>query len=100
MQELKGGVQYRDRRFDGDDAAYAHALATSTTVYVGNLAFNTREEQVYEVRSLACYSTSRRDCSIRAWMLGSCCSNGANEHAKRACRSSAWWGRSKRSSWA
>ena len=44
-------MQYRDRRFDGDDAAYAHALATSATVYVGNLAFNTREEQVYEARA-------------------------------------------------
>jgi hypothetical protein len=51
VQELKGGVQYRDRRFDGDAEAYAHALATSTTVYVGNLAFTTREEQIYEARA-------------------------------------------------
>jgi hypothetical protein len=49
VQELKGGVQYRDRRFDGDNEAYARAIATSKTVYVGNLAFTTREEQIYEV---------------------------------------------------
>jgi hypothetical protein len=49
VQELKGGVQYRDRRFEGSDEAYGQALAASTTVYVGNLAFNTREEQIYEV---------------------------------------------------
>ena len=53
MQELKGGVQYRDRRFEGDEDAYNHALATSVTVYVGNLAFTTREEQLYEVRPSA-----------------------------------------------
>jgi hypothetical protein len=49
-QELKGGVQYRDRRFEGDLEAYRRALQTTKTVYVGNLAFTTREEQLYEAR--------------------------------------------------
>ncbi|KAG2448799.1 hypothetical protein HYH02_006150 [Chlamydomonas schloesseri] len=42
-------TQYRDRRFEGTEADWEHALATSTTVYVGNLAFTTREEQMYDV---------------------------------------------------
>lgn len=50
FQELKGEVQYRDRRFEGTDEEYYRALDRSTTVYVGNLAFTTREEQLYEVR--------------------------------------------------
>jgi hypothetical protein len=49
LQELKGDVQYKDRRFDGSDEEYQRALATSVTVYIGNLAFTTREEQLYEV---------------------------------------------------
>ncbi|GFR40222.1 hypothetical protein Agub_g789, partial [Astrephomene gubernaculifera] len=36
----------RERRPMAD---WENALATSTTVYVGNLAFNTREEQLYDV---------------------------------------------------
>ncbi|GFR42518.1 hypothetical protein Agub_g3412, partial [Astrephomene gubernaculifera] len=42
-------TQYRDRRFEGSEADWENALATSTTVYVGNLAFTTREEQLYDV---------------------------------------------------
>lgn len=41
--------QYRDRRFEGSQEAFEHALRTSTTVYVGNLSFFTTEEQIYEV---------------------------------------------------
>lgn len=42
---------YKDRRFDGDEADWERAMRTSTTVYVGNLSFYTREEQIYEVFS-------------------------------------------------
>ncbi|PNW77467.1 hypothetical protein CHLRE_10g437850v5 [Chlamydomonas reinhardtii] len=42
-------TQYRDRRFEGTEADWEHALTSSTTVYVGNLAFTTREEQLYDV---------------------------------------------------
>ncbi|KAG2432934.1 hypothetical protein HXX76_008663 [Chlamydomonas incerta] len=42
-------TQYRDRRFEGTEADWETALTTSTTVYVGNLAFTTREEQLYDV---------------------------------------------------
>eukprot|EP00892_Ulva_mutabilis_P005368 jgi/Ulvmu1/3202/UM015_0243.1 len=51
LKELKGDVQYRDRRFEGTDEEYYRALDRSSTVYVGNLAFTTREEQLYEVFS-------------------------------------------------
>lgn len=44
---------YRDRRFEGDEADWERALRQATTVYVGNLSFYTREEQVYEVFSKA-----------------------------------------------
>ncbi len=44
---------YKDRKFRGDQQAFEHALHTSTTVYVGNLAFWTTEEQLYEVRDLS-----------------------------------------------
>lgn len=44
---------YKDRRFDGDQEDYERALRTSATVYVGNLSFSTREEQLYEVFSKA-----------------------------------------------
>uniref|UniRef100_A0A7S3VVP2 Nuclear cap-binding protein subunit 2 n=1 Tax=Dunaliella tertiolecta TaxID=3047 RepID=A0A7S3VVP2_DUNTE len=42
---------YKDRRFEGDEADWLHALRTSSTLYVGNLSFFTREEQIYEVFS-------------------------------------------------
>lgn len=42
---------YRDRRFEGTQAEYEHALKTSCTVYVGNLSFMTKETQVHEVFS-------------------------------------------------
>ncbi|PNH05182.1 Nuclear cap-binding protein subunit 2 [Tetrabaena socialis] len=42
-------TQYRDRRFEGGEADWENALVTSTAVYIGNLAFTTREEQLYDV---------------------------------------------------
>jgi nuclear cap-binding protein subunit 2 len=45
--------RYRDRQFAGSDSEYAAALERSATVYVGNLAFFTTEEQIYEVFSRA-----------------------------------------------
>ncbi len=44
---------YRDRRFSGSDEEYYERLRTSTTVYVGNLSFQTTEFQMYEVRQPA-----------------------------------------------
>nr|ABK25999.1 unknown [Picea sitchensis] len=44
---------YRDRRFNGTQEEFEHALRTSITVYVGNLSFYTTEEQVYELFSRA-----------------------------------------------
>jgi len=44
---------YKDRRFEGDDEDWGRALVTSTTLYIGNLSFYTREEQIYEVFSKA-----------------------------------------------
>ncbi len=43
----------RDRRFEGDQAAFDALLAASTTVYVGNLSFFTTEDQIHEVFSKA-----------------------------------------------
>jgi hypothetical protein len=40
---------YRDRRFDGDQAAFEACLLASTTLYVGNLSFFTTEEQIVDV---------------------------------------------------
>ncbi len=45
--------RYRDRQFVGSDQEYGAALERSSTVYVGNLAFFTTEEQIYEVFSRA-----------------------------------------------
>ncbi|GMH12106.1 hypothetical protein Nepgr_013947 [Nepenthes gracilis] len=42
---------YRDRRFNGTQEEFEHALKTSTTVYIGNMSFYTTEEQVYELLS-------------------------------------------------
>ncbi|XP_043689892.1 nuclear cap-binding protein subunit 2-like isoform X2 [Telopea speciosissima] len=44
---------YRDRRFQGSQEDFEHALQTSTTAYVGNMSFYTTEEQVYELFSRA-----------------------------------------------
>lgn len=44
---------YRDRRFDGDQAAFDACLAASATLYVGNLSFYTTEEQLHDAFSRA-----------------------------------------------
>ena len=44
---------YKDRRFEGTLEEFQQALATSTTVYVGNVSFYTTEDQVHEVFSKA-----------------------------------------------
>ena len=43
--------RYKDRKFDGSLEEYVACLRRSTTVYVGNLAFHTTEEQVHELFS-------------------------------------------------
>lgn len=45
--------QYRDRRFDGDQAAFDACLAASSTLYIGNLSFYTTEEQLQDAFSRA-----------------------------------------------
>lgn len=42
---------YRDRRFPGTQEEFEQALATSTTIYIGNLSFYTTEEQIYDLFS-------------------------------------------------
>jgi nuclear cap-binding protein subunit 2 len=51
LQSLEVLSAYRDRRFQGTQEEFEHALRTSTTVYVGNLTFFTSEEQIYEAFS-------------------------------------------------
>jgi len=41
--------EYMDRKFPGDKAAYDKAIAESTCLYVGNLSFYTKEEQIAEI---------------------------------------------------
>ncbi|VDK65891.1 unnamed protein product, partial [Anisakis simplex] len=68
ISDLKGkdalrNSEYRDQRFkkdrnwpsslQGSDREQARLLATSTTLYVGNLSYYTTEEQVYELFSRA-----------------------------------------------
>ncbi|XP_074593770.1 cap binding protein 20 [Brevipalpus obovatus] len=40
---------YRDHKFPGSREEYECTLKNSTTLYVGNLSFHTREEQIYEL---------------------------------------------------
>lgn len=42
---------YARRNWQGSPEEYQHALDTSCTVYVGNLSFYTREEQIWELFS-------------------------------------------------
>lgn len=42
---------YARKNWHGTPEEYYHALETSTTVYVGNLSFYTREEQIWELFS-------------------------------------------------
>jgi nuclear cap-binding protein subunit 2 len=48
---LGTSVSYKDRRYDGTDAQWTAQMATSTTLYVGNLAFFTTEEQIHQLFS-------------------------------------------------
>eukprot|EP01094_Clydonella_sp_ATCC50884_P023377 TRINITY_DN5584_c0_g1_i1.p1 TRINITY_DN5584_c0_g1~~TRINITY_DN5584_c0_g1_i1.p1 ORF type:complete len:205 (-),score=68.89 TRINITY_DN5584_c0_g1_i1:304-918(-) len=43
--------QYRDLKYGGAQREHENALSTSTTLYVGNLSFFTREEQIFELFS-------------------------------------------------
>ncbi|KAH0953245.1 hypothetical protein HN011_000389 [Eciton burchellii] len=43
---------YRDQHFKGSRAEQDRLLRNSTTLYVGNLSFYTREEQIYELFSI------------------------------------------------
>jgi hypothetical protein len=43
--------RYKDRKFDGSLEEYVACLRGSSTVYVGNLAFHTTEEQIHELFS-------------------------------------------------
>lgn len=45
--------QYYDAKFQGGESNYEHMLKTSTTLYVGNIGFQTTEEQLYEVFGMA-----------------------------------------------
>jgi nuclear cap-binding protein subunit 2 len=42
---------YRDKKYPGTRAELENALATSTTLYVGNTSFYTTEEQIYQLFS-------------------------------------------------
>jgi nuclear cap-binding protein subunit 2 len=44
-------VSYRDRRYEGSDEQWTAQMEASTTLYVGNLAFFTTEEQIYQLFS-------------------------------------------------
>jgi nuclear cap-binding protein subunit 2 len=44
-------VSYRDRRYEGTDEQWKSQMENSTTLYVGNLAFFTTEEQIYQLFS-------------------------------------------------
>ncbi len=48
---------------------WQRALRTSTTLYIGNLSFFTREEQIYEVFSKASTGSDYRSCAARGAML-------------------------------
>jgi nuclear cap-binding protein subunit 2 len=49
LKSLEPLSQYKDRKFDGNLDEYVACLRRSTTVYVGNLAFHTTEEQIHEL---------------------------------------------------
>jgi len=47
------GTEYFDGKFGGSKDEYLDAIATTSTLYVGNLSFFTFEEQIYELFSRA-----------------------------------------------
>lgn len=50
---LKPETTYYDRKNYDSQASYNQALATSSTVYVGNLSFFTSQDSIRELFSLA-----------------------------------------------
>ena len=49
LKSLEPLSSYKDRKFDGTLEQYIECLRQSRTVYVGNLAFHTTEEQLHEL---------------------------------------------------
>ncbi|CAI4233073.1 unnamed protein product [Auanema sp. JU1783] len=49
LKERNSQSAYRDQRYQGTLRDQEYALRNSTTLYVGNLSYYTREEQVYEL---------------------------------------------------
>ena len=49
LKSLEPLSSYKDRKFQGSLDEYIDCLRHSTTVYVGNLAFHTTEEQMHEL---------------------------------------------------
>eukprot|EP00871_Galdieria_phlegrea_P005048 jgi/Galph1/5544/GphlegSOOS_G4167.1 len=52
LYEDRPPTLYRDKRFQGTQEEYEQRIATSKTLYVGNLSFYTSEEQIWELFSL------------------------------------------------
>lgn len=51
VEDLGGPSSYRDRSYHGTDDELARDLATTATLYVGNLSFFTSEEQIHALFS-------------------------------------------------
>eukprot|EP00833_Pecoramyces_ruminatium_P018711 jgi/Orpsp1_1/1192743/evm.model.d7180000095558.3 len=51
IQSLAVKSSYKDQQYPGTVEDLVRELATSTTLYVGNLSFYTTEEQIYEIFS-------------------------------------------------
>ena len=49
LKSVEPLTHYKDRKFPGSDAEYLEALRCTTTLYIGNLAFHTTEEQIHEL---------------------------------------------------
>lgn len=49
LKSLEPISLYKDRKFEGSLEEYVACLRQTTTVYVGNLAFHTTEEQIHEL---------------------------------------------------
>ena len=53
MNDLSTPSNYVDREFPGPEEEYHSLIASSCTMYIGNLSFYTTEEQIYELFSKA-----------------------------------------------
>ena len=51
LKSLEPISEYKDRTFPASLEEYVACLKVTTTVYVGNLAFHTSEEQIHELFS-------------------------------------------------